>query len=63
MTKRDIGAEILAGINEIKAHKQGKISLYSPLARAVIGKNEGDSFEVETPGGKRAFKIISVEYI
>ncbi len=27
MTKRDIGAEILAGINEIKAHKQGKISL------------------------------------
>ena len=43
--------------------KQGKISLYSPLARAVIGKNEGDSFEVETPGGKRAFKIISVEYI
>ena len=43
--------------------KKGKISLYSPLARAAIGKNEGDSFEVETPGGKRAFKIISVEYI
>ncbi|MEL6750539.1 MAG: transcription elongation factor GreA [Pseudomonadota bacterium] len=41
----------------------GKISLSSPIARALIGKEEGDSVEVAAPGGARAYEILSVQYI
>jgi|SRR5690625_946037 len=40
----------------------GRISVLSPVARALIGKVEGDVTEVNTPGGKREFEIISVKY-
>ncbi|MEO1492700.1 MAG: transcription elongation factor GreA [Pseudomonadota bacterium] len=41
----------------------GRLNLRSPLARALIGKEEGDSVEVNTPGGGRSYEILSVQYI
>ena len=43
--------------------KLGKISLSSPLARAMIGKEVGDVVEVQTPGGVKAYEILKVEWI
>lgn len=43
--------------------KNGKISISSPVARALIGKSEGDEVEVRTPTGVRSFEILSVDYI
>ncbi len=40
----------------------GKISISSPIARAMIGKEAGDSIEVSAPGGSRSYEILSVEY-
>jgi transcription elongation factor GreA len=40
--------------------KQGKISISSPIARALIGKTEGDTVEVAAPGGARSYEIIAV---
>lgn len=42
--------------------KQGKISLNSPVARALIGKFAGDVAEVQTPGGVREYEILDVRY-
>lgn len=42
--------------------KQGKISLNSPVARALIGKYAGDVAEVQTPGGVREYEILDVRY-
>ena len=42
--------------------KQGKISITSPLARALIGKGKGASVEVNTPGGAKAYEIKKVEW-
>ncbi|GIX13511.1 MAG: transcription elongation factor GreA [Paracoccaceae bacterium] len=41
----------------------GRLNVRSPLARALIGKEEGDSVEVRTPGGTRCYEIIAVRYI
>ena len=43
--------------------KEGKISLTSPLARALIGKSVGDSVEVNTPGGGKSYEILKVDWI
>lgn len=43
--------------------KQGRISLSSPLSRAMIGKEVGDVVEVNTPGGVKAYEIAKVEWI
>ena len=43
--------------------ENGKLNIKSPLARALIGKDEGDSVEVRTPGGERAYEILSISYI
>ncbi|MDH5257455.1 MAG: transcription elongation factor GreA [Gammaproteobacteria bacterium] len=43
--------------------KSGKLSINAPIARALIGKEEGDFVEVQTPGGIKEFEILSVEYI
>lgn len=40
----------------------GKLNIKSPLARALIGKEEGDSVEVMTPGGGKSYEILSVVY-
>lgn len=42
--------------------KQGLLSVTAPLARALIGKAVGDSIEVETPGGTKAYEILKVTY-
>ncbi len=43
--------------------KEGRVSISSPVARAMIGKSEGDIVDVSTPGGQQAYEIISVEYV
>ncbi|AOZ68381.1 transcription elongation factor GreA [Rhodobacter xanthinilyticus] len=43
--------------------ERGLLNIKSPLARALIGKDEGDSVEVRTPGGAKAYEILSVRYI
>jgi transcription elongation factor GreA len=43
--------------------KAGRISVGSPIARALVAKSEGDSVEVTTPGGKRSYEIIAVRYV
>ena len=43
--------------------KQGKISVSSPIARALIGKSQGDTATVQTPRGPRELEILSVEYL
>lgn len=43
--------------------KQRLISISSPVARALIGKHEGDTVTIEAPGGQREFEIIGVSYI
>src|SRR5438128_103133 len=42
--------------------REGKISINSPIARALIGKSKGDSAEVTTPKGTRSYEILKVEY-
>ena len=41
----------------------GRLNMRSPLARALIGKEEGDSVEVTTPGGTRYYEVVSVSYV
>ena len=43
--------------------KNNKISIGSPIARALIGKEEGDVAEVQTPGGMRALEIVEIRYV
>jgi transcription elongation factor GreA len=43
--------------------KSGLISVNSPIARALIGKKEGDVVEVTAPGGTRELEILGVEYV
>ncbi|PHQ97879.1 MAG: transcription elongation factor GreA [Marinosulfonomonas sp.] len=40
-----------------------KLNIKSPLARALIGKDEGDSVEVRTPGGEKSYEILTIKYI
>ena len=55
ITYRIVGADE----SDIKA---GLLSVSSPLARALIGKSRGDSVEVITPGGARAYEVLSVSF-
>lgn len=42
--------------------RSGRLSVHSPLARALIGKHIGDSVEVSTPGGSKSYEIVDVRY-
>ncbi|MBI1220531.1 MAG: transcription elongation factor GreA [Rhodobacteraceae bacterium] len=42
--------------------ERGLLNIKSPLARALIGKDEGDSVEVKTPGGERSYEVLSIRY-
>ncbi len=42
--------------------KEGRISISSPIARALIGKKKGDSVEVNAPGGARSYEILRIAY-
>jgi len=43
--------------------EKGLLNIKSPIARALIGKEEGDSVEVRTPGGVKSYEIVSVKYL
>jgi transcription elongation factor GreA len=50
-------------VGEVEANLEaGLLNIRSPLARALIGKDEGDSVEVRTPGGTRAYEIVAIRY-
>ena len=43
--------------------KQGLISVSSPIARALIGKHEGDTITIDAPGGQREYDLLAVRYV
>ena len=43
--------------------KEGKISISSPIARALIGKSKGEAVEVSAPGGARSYEILDVKFV
>jgi transcription elongation factor GreA len=62
---QDGGAQVryqLVGDDEADI-KQGLLSVSSPIARALIGKSEGDVVDVVAPGGTRSYEIVSVRYV
>jgi transcription elongation factor GreA len=61
----DTGAKVkyqIVGDFESDA-KKGRISISSPIARALIGKSAGDTVEVSAPGGPRSYEILKVEWV
>ena len=54
-TYQIVGAEE-ADVNE------GRLSVSAPLARALIGKSEGDAIEIHAPGGTRNYEILAIKY-
>ena len=52
----------IVGDHEADATK-GRISISSPIARALIGKSKGDTVEVAAPGGARSYEILKVEFV
>ena len=52
----------IVGEPEADAHN-GKISVTSPIARAMIGKTKDDTIEVDAPGGAKAYKVRRVEWL
>ncbi|HEX20195.1 MAG TPA: transcription elongation factor GreA [Acidiferrobacteraceae bacterium] len=51
-------------VGELEADiKQSRLSINTPIARALIGKEEGDEVEVQVPDGVRRYEILSVKYI
>lgn len=51
----------IVGVDEADI-KEGKISIESPIARAMIGKEQGDEVKVKTPKGISEFEIVNIEY-
>ena len=50
-------------VGDIEANvRDGKISINSPIARALIGKSKGESAEVTTPKGARSYEILKIEW-
>jgi len=65
LEEQDGGAKVvyqLVGDDEADI-KKGLLSVSSPIARALIGKHEGDVADVTAPGGTRAYEIVSVRYL
>jgi transcription elongation factor GreA len=64
LADEDSGAKVsyqIVGEDEADI-KLGRISFASPIARALVGKSEGDAVEVTTPGGRRNYEVIAVRY-
>lgn len=50
-------------VGEVEADlERGLLNIKSPLARALIGKEEGDSVEVKTPGGDRSYEVLGIRF-
>jgi len=62
VTSREVVTYQIVGDDEADI-KKGKISISSPIARALIGKSAGDVAEVLAPGGVREYEILDVKYI
>ena len=65
LVDEDTGDEIeykIVGEDEADI-KTGRISYTSPIARALIGKNEGDVVTFQAPGGEKTFEVIEVKYV
>lgn len=65
LVEKDSGEEVtyqIVGEDEADI-KAGLISIKSPIARALVGKHEGDVVTVEAPGGVRHYEIVAVKYI
>ena len=43
--------------------EKGLLNIKSPIARALIGKEEGDSVEVRTPGGEKSYEVLKISYV
>ncbi|MDU8928444.1 transcription elongation factor GreA [Alisedimentitalea sp. MJ-SS2] len=52
----------IVGEHEANIEK-GLLNIKSPIARALIGKDEGDSVEVRTPGGERGYEVLKIVYV
>ncbi len=52
----------IVGVDESDV-TEGLLSVTSPLARALIGKNQGDSVDVATPSGGKSYEVVSVRYV
>ena len=65
LTPTDSGDEVKYRIvGELEADlKQGRISVTSPIARALIGRSEGDTVVVRTPGGEKEYEVGAVEFL
>ena len=50
-------------IQNRKTIENGLLNIKSPIARALIGKEEGDVAVVQAPGGEREYEIVEVQYI
>jgi transcription elongation factor GreA len=64
LSEIDNGDELtyyIVGADEAEI-SEGKISIDSPIARALIGKEEGDQVKVKTPKGLRAFEVVGIKY-
>jgi transcription elongation factor GreA len=64
LTDEDSGDKVkykIVGEHEANV-REGKISVNSPIARALIGKSKGETTEVTTPRGARSYEILKVEY-
>lgn len=65
LTDEETGDEVtyqIVGEDEANI-KEGRISVSSPIARALIGKEEGDIAVVQAPGGTREYEILAVRYV
>ena len=65
LSDEDSGSEMtyqIVGEDEADL-KQGLVNISSPIARALIGKEEGDTAEVQAPGGVRRYEIVGVSYV
>ena len=65
LSDEDSGEEVTYQIvGDLEADiKHGRISISAPIARAMIGRNEGDTIEIDAPNGKRSYEIIAVRYV
>ncbi len=64
LEEQDEGVRVvyqIAGEDEADI-RAGRISITSPIARALVGKSQGDVVDVETPGGMRSYEIVTVRY-
>jgi len=65
LVEEDSGAEVtyqIVGDDEADI-REGLISVNSPIARALVGKEEGDEVEVAAPGGTKGYEIVGVRYV